>query len=299
MNRSLSLLSGFLIVLLLGFGLCTFTVQQGSEALKFRLGELQVNKNNEPVIYSPGLHFKFPIVNSIRYIDMRLQDLSADSASIITKGQKTITVDYFAKWRVSDLPLYFRSTGGNYNRAVGLLTKNINSVLLREIGKRTLADVVANDRATIMKVLREQSGLTVMKLLGVKIVDVRIRRVELPQQVNEAVYTRMRTQREQVATQYRSQGQAKNESIKADTDATVQIKLATAEAQAQAIRAAGDKEAAMIYLNAYNKDPNFYAFYRSLGAYQAVFHDKNDVMVLKPNSEFFKFFNMNKLTQKH
>lgn len=295
MNKTLNSIIALIVIVLLGFALFTFTVQQGQTALKLRLGELVTNKAGQPKLYKPGLHFKIPFVNNIRYFDMRLQGLSADSSRIYTEEQKSVLVDYYAKWRIADLALYYKRTGGNPQRATLLLTQKINDVLRAAIGKRTLSDVVANDRAAIMDLLDKQARQSASSL-GVNVVDVRIQGIELPQEVNDAVYTRMRTQREQVATQYRSEGKAKGESIMAGADADVIIQIAQAKAKAQQIRANGDRKSAIIYLTAYNKDPQFYAFYRSLNAYENVFHDKNNIMVLKPNSEFFRYFNMRNST---
>lgn len=296
MNKTINSIIALIVIVLLGFALFTFTVQQGQTALKLRLGELVTNKAGQPKLYKPGLHFKIPFVNNIRYFDMRLQGLSADSSRIYTEEQKSVLVDYYAKWRIADLALYYKRTGGNPDRATLLLTQKINDVLRAAIGKRTLSDVVANDRAAIMDLLDKQARQSASSL-GVNVVDVRIQGIELPQEVNDAVYTRMRTQREQVAAQYRSEGKAKGESIMADADADVVIQIAQAKAKAQQIRANGDRKSAIIYLTAYNKDPQFYAFYRSLNAYENVFHDKNNIMVLKPNSEFFRYFNMRNSTE--
>lgn len=278
------------VIFLVLLGGSFFTVPQGESALKLRLGELVRNSQGQAEVYTPGLHFKLPFVNTVRYLNMRLQSLNVDSSRVYTAEQKSVLVDYYAKWRISDLSLYYTRTGGYALQAQQLLTQKINDALRAAIGKRTIKDVVSSDREAIMQILNKNANQSA-KDLGIKVVDVRIQGIELPAEVQNSVFDRMRTERKQVATKHRSQGQASAETIRADTDAQVTVTEAKANAQSQAIRAAGDKEAALIYIEAYNQDPAFYALYRSLDAYQHVFKDKNTIMVLKPNSEFFKYFN--------
>ncbi len=248
-----------------------------------------VASDGKPAEYGPGLHFKLPVVNTIKYLDVRLQTLTEDSSRVYTAEQKSVLVDYYAKWRVNNLAVYYTRAGGTPDLANRLLKQKINDGLRAAIGKRTIQDVVSSDRAEIMGLLNEDTN-TFANTLGIEVVDVRIQGIELPQEVRDSVYDRMRTERKQVATKHRAQGKAQSETIRADTDAQVAVSVAKAKADSQRIRADGDQEAATIYSNAYNKDPNFYALYRSLEAYRHVFHGKNNVMVLKPDSEFFKYF---------
>lgn len=277
------------LVCLVLLGSSLYTVQEGQTALKLRLGKLVVGQDGRAAEYEPGLHIKFPIINTIKMLDVRLQMLSVDSSRIYTAEQKSVLVDYYAKWRINDLSLYYTRTGGEPFRARELLTQKINDALRAAIGKRTIKDVVSSDRAEIMQLLNADANKSA-ESLGIEVVDVRIQGIELPREVRDSVYERMRTERKQVATKHRAQGKAASETIRADTDATVAVTLAEAKANSQKIRADGDQEAATIYSNAYDKDPKFYALYRSLEAYRHVFHGKNNVMVLKPDSEFFKYF---------
>lgn len=268
-----------------------YTVSEGQRALVLRLGEIvQDSKTNKAKVEKPGLHFKLPFINSVRYFDVRLQTLDVESSRILTAEQKYVLVDYYAKWRIHNIPLYYTRTGGYSVRAQNLLKQKINDSLRAAFGRRTIKEVIATERTNIMGLLNKRANKSA-ESLGIEVTDVRIRGIELPRQVREAVYQRMRTEREQVATRLRSQGMAKAEAIRADTDAKYAITVAQARANAQRIRASGDSEAAKIYTDAYNRNPKFYAFYRSLQAYQQVFTNKDTVMVLKPNGDFFKYFN--------
>lgn len=277
------------LVLLILLFMSVFTIQEGQLGLVLRLGELQKTKTGQIKIYQPGLHFKIPLITTVRKLDVRLQNLSEESSRILTKEQKYVIVDYFAKWKIANLPLYYKRTGGNANRAQMLLQQKINDVLRGEIGSHTIKEVVSGERMNIMKLLQNKANQSA-QVLGIDVNDVRIIAIDLPQQVRDSVYQRMRSEREQVAAKHRSQGQAQAESIRANADATVAVLLAKARASAQQIRANGDAAAAKIYTKSYSKNPKFYALYRSLEAYRQVFHNQGTVMVLRPNSEFFKYF---------
>ncbi len=267
-----------------------FNVQEGQRGLALRLGNIETTKDGQAKIYGPGLHYKVPIIVTVRKFDVRLQDLEDKSPRILTKEQKYLYVDYFAKWRIVDLPLYYTRTGGLSANAKQLLTQKINESLRAEFGKRNLQDVVADQRSDIMGFLRSSAN-TVARGLGLAITDVRIKSIDLVPEVQDSVFKSMSTKREQAATTYRSSGFAEAERIRAEADTTAIKMIADANQASAAIRAKGDEEAANIYTSAYKQDPEFYALFRSLQAYREVFNNNHTIMVLKPDNQFFKYFN--------
>lgn len=277
-----------LLSLLIAFN-SFFIVHEGQAALVLRLGELKHQSDGNAVVYQPGLHMKLPIIEKVRKLDVRLQNLEAESPRILTKEQKYLYVDYYAKWRIADVSLYYQRTGGFPLRAQQLMTQKINDSLRAQFGKKELQEVVSDDRVTIMSNL-QQSANEGAQGLGIEIADVRIKSIDLLKEVQESVFKRMSTKREQVATEYRSEGKATAEEVRSRADADAAKLLADASQQAQKVRAQGDALAAKIFSAAYSKDPVFYAFYRSLEAYRQVFSNSNNIMVLNPNSEFFKYF---------
>jgi len=257
------------LFLLLSFSL--FTVREGQEAIVLRLGKIETNGDGKAIIYQPGLHFKYPIINNVRLFDIRLQTLDIQSSRIVTREKKDVIVDSYVKWRISNLPLYFTRTGGNEQNAAVLLEQQLNDGIRAKFGRRTISEVVSDDRQEIMFRLKGAVGITA-KGLGIDVVDVRIKRIDLPTEVSAAVFDRMRAERERVATEHRADGKAAAEAIKADADATVTVTKATARAKGAEIRAKGNAQAASIYSKAFGKDEEFYSFYRSLGAYQQTFY---------------------------
>jgi membrane protease subunit HflC len=291
MKQGITFLTLLMLVgLVILFG-SIFTVNEGSHALVLRLGKLQISKlTDKPREYAPGLHFKLPFITSVLHFDTRLQNLSDDASPkrVLTEEQKYVLVDYYAKWRINDLPLYYKSTLDSTDRANVLLKQNINDELRALFGERTISEVVSGERSDIMAKLK-QAANTAANKLGISVTDVRIQGIELPQEVQQSVFQRMSTQREQVATNLRAQGQASAEEIKATSDAQVTKELAISKAQAQVIRAEGDQQASNIYIKAYSQNPNFYRFYKSLLSYQAALAGSNTTMVIDPNSDYFKY----------
>lgn len=285
-----------LIIVILGLS-CFFTVNQGQVALSLRLGNIERDSRGHPLIYGPGLHFKAPFIVSVHKFNTRLQDLEDKSPRILTKEQKYLYVDYYAKWRIKDLPLYYTRTGGYAENAKQLLTQKINDALRAQFGKRDLQEVVADQRSDVMGFLRESAN-TAAKGLGLEIVDVRIKSIDLMPDVQDSVFKSMSTKREQDATSYRSGGIADAERIRAEADATAIKMLADANRDAAQLRAKGDEEAADIYTAAYKKDPEFYALFRSLQSYREAFSNNHTIMVLKPDNQFFKYFNQAQPAQK-
>ncbi len=278
-----------IVILILLYASC-FTVREGQRALNLRLGSIVIDsKTNKAQEYGPGLHIKTPFITTVKKFDVRLQDLEDKSPRILTREQKYLYVDYYAKWRIEDLPLYFTRTGGRADVAQQLLTQKINDSLRAEFGKRDLQEVVADARSDIMVSLKNSANLGAQGL-GLSITDVRIKSIDLLPEVLDSVFKRMSTKREQVATSYRSDGLAQAERIRSEADAQAIKMLANANRQAAQQRAAGDTEASSIYTEAYSKDPEFYALYRSLEAYRQVFSNNHTVMVLNPDNQFFKYF---------
>jgi len=269
------------IVLLAGTSL--FTVDQRERALVFQLGEIR------EVITEPGLNFKWPLIQNVRFFDNRILTLDTpETERFITSEKKNLLVDSFVKWRIDDVRQYYISVQGDEARAQTRLAQTINSALREEFGKRTVHDVVSGEREEIMRVVRGSVGEDAKKI-GVVIVDVRLKRVELPQEVSEAVYRRMEAERKSVAAELRSEGFSQGEKIRAEGDREREVIIAEAYRDAQRVKGEGDRKASAVYARAFSENPEFYSFYRSLDAYRAGFKNKSDVLVLEPNSEFFKY----------
>lgn len=285
------LIGGFCVLILLMMSL--FQVTQGSKALLLRFGRLVVDSSGKPQIFDPGLHFKIPFINQTEHFDVRLQTMSGndrtDVASILTKEQKYVLVDYFVKWRVANIALYYQRTGGVPRKAELLLRQSIDDALRAAFGERTITEVVSGQRSDIMDLTRSAVDKSA-QYLGVDVIDVRVKRIDLPKEVSDSVYERMRAERERIATRHRSDGKKEAEKIRAKVDADVTVLLANASATAAKVRAKGRAKAAAIYDNAYGKNKDFYAFMQSLVAYEKTFNTPQDVLVLRPDSEFFKYF---------
>lgn len=289
-----------LILLVMLLLTTVYTVREGQHGILLRLGKIVSDSSGKPAVKGPGLHFKFPFINTIRIFDTRIQTLDIESSRIVTANKKDVLVDYFVKWRINDLPLYFTRTEGNILQAETLLAQKLNDGLRAEFGKRTIKEVVSGKseddgvgrggRSEIMALLRKQSKQSA-KDLGINVIDVRIKRIDLPTEVSRSVYERMRAERERVATEHRAEGKSKGEAIRAEADAKVTVILATAKSEAERIRGDGYAQAAHIYANAYGKHQEFFAFYRSVNAYMRAFNSNKDVVILKPDSQFFKYFN--------
>lgn len=272
------------ILAVIGVSLSAFTVKQWELAIKLQLGEIVDAE------YKPGLHWMIPFVNNVKIFDGRIQTLDANPQRFLTGEKKDVIVDSFVKWRIANVGQYYRSTGGSPLRTATLLAERINTSLRDEFGKRTIVEVVSGERAEIMALLTKEADEKANEL-GVEVIDVRIKRIDLPSEVSGSVYERMRAERERVARDWRAQGDEAAEKITADADRQRTIILANAFRDAEKLRGEGDAKAAAIYAKAYESNSEFYAFYRSLSAYRSVFSDSGNMMVLKPDSEFFKYFN--------
>lgn len=266
-----------------------FVINQYERAIVLRLGKIEVDGNNQPVIRQPGLNFKIPFITTARIFDIRLQTLDIESSRIVTLEKKDLLVDYYIKWKITNLPTFFKSTGGNIVRIQTLIEQKANDGIRAEFGKRTIKEVVSGERRDIMQILRKIVDSNA-ESLGVDVIDVRIKRIDLPTEVSSTVFARMRSERQRIATQHRAEGRATAEAIRAQADAEVTILKATANSKSKQIRGAGDAKAAQIYADAYEQDAEFYSFYRSMRAYSNAFTSKQDLLVLDPANKFFKHF---------
>ena len=283
MKRNLGALVTGLLVMLLVASMSMFVVDQRQNAIVFRLGEVVAIKAD------PGLYFKVPLLDNVRFFDVRILTIdTSEPERFLTSEKKNVLVDLFVKWRIIDVRQYFVSVGGDEARAQTRLLQTINDGLRAEFGNRTVHDVVSGERDKIMDLMRIKANEDASKI-GVEVIDVRLKRVDLPQEVSVDVYRRMEAERKRVANELRSTGGAESEKIRADADRQREVILAEAYRDAQRIKGEGDAKAAANYAKAYEINPEFYAFYRSLEAYRASFKNKNDVLVLEPNSEFFKY----------
>lgn len=261
----------------------TYVVDQREKALLFRLGE--IIKEDIP----PGLHFKYPLINNAKFFDARILTLDAQPESFLTVEKKNVTVDFFVKWRIRAVGQYYRATRGDERNALSRLSQIMKDQLRNEFGKRTIKEAVSGERSEIMTILKVKSNETA-KELGIEIVDVRISRIDLPDDVSGAVYARMRAERDRVARDFRARGMEQAERIRAEADREHVAILANAYRESEKIRGEGDAESANIYADAYNRDAEFYSFTRSIKAYEAAFGGA-DTLILEPESEFFHYFN--------
>jgi len=272
-----------------------FTVYATDRAIITRLGALLKNKEGKVKTLGPGLHFKLPLLDSVHEFDVRLNLTEIPSERIVTKEKEVLMVDVFVEWRIHDLPLFYTTTQGRgelfagRDRAEQLLRQNVKGVLHAEFGQRTLEDVISGDRNQLMQKIVERTDENA-KSYGMQIVDLRINRVEYPPEVNDKVFARMSSERKQVAVRFRANGEAKAALIRAEADKTARIMVAEAEKEAERIKGEGDAKAMQIYADSYNQAPEFFDFYRSLEAYKKSFQNKQDLLVLKPEGEFFKYF---------
>ena len=271
------------VVLVLVIAMSMFVVDQRQNAIVFRLGEVVAIKKD------PGLYFKVPLLDNVRFFDVRILTIDTpEPERFLTSEKKNVLVDLFVKWRITDVRNYFTSVGGDESNAQRRLLQTINDGLRAEFGNRTVHDVVSGERDKIMDLMRNKANEDAIKI-GVEVLDVRLKRVDLPQEVSESVYRRMEAERKRVANELRSTGGAESEKIRADADKQREVILAEAYRDAQRIKGEGDAKASANYAKAYEVNPEFYAFYRSLEAYRASFRNKNDILVLEPNSEFFRY----------
>jgi membrane protease subunit HflC len=283
MNKNFGNILAGAIALLILLSLSMYVVDQRKTAIVFQLGEVVAVKTK------PGLYFKIPLMQNVRFFDARIQTLDMPEAErFITAEKKNMMVDAFIKWRIADVKQYYISVGGDETRAQTRLMQTVNAVMREEFGKHTIHEVIAEDREQIMQTLREKTNADASKI-GVEVLDVRLKRVDFPQEISDSVYRRMEAERKSAANELRATGNAESEQIRADADRQREVLLAEAYREAQRIKGEGDAKAAAIYAGAFGRNPEFFEFYRSLEAYKQSFKSKNDMMVIDPSSAFFKY----------
>lgn len=277
---------GIAALLIIGM-MCVFTVNETEKAIKFKLGEIVKDD------YTPGLYFKWPFINNVKKFDSRIQTMDTKPERFLTAEKKNVIVDSFVKWRIGDIRKFYTVVAGDVNQANLRLDQIIKDAFRSEFGKRDIKQLVSTDRSAIREILLKKSKVAAAAL-GLDIVDVQVKRIDLPSEVSSSVYRRMEAERERVAREFRSQGAEAAERIRADADRQRVVTLANAYKDAEKLRGEGDAKAAEIYARAYSADVEFYTFYRSLNAYRETFKNPDQMMVIDPDSEFFKYFNAQK-----
>lgn len=260
-----------------------FVIRETERAVMLQFGEV-VNPNIEP-----GLHWKIPFVNNVRKFDGRVLTVDSQPERFFTQEKKAVIVDSYAKFRVADTAKFYTATNGEETRAMGLLSQRINDGLRNQVAVRTIQEVVSGERDQLMDNITRKLNEVALTELGVEVVDVRVKQIDLPPDVSESVYRRMNAEREKEAREHRSQGQELAEGIRAAADREVTVIEANAYRDAEQIRGEGDAQATAIYAEAFNQDPEFYSFTRSLRAYREAFQDSGDMLLLRPDSEFFRY----------
>jgi membrane protease subunit HflC len=277
----------FWLIVAVGVGLTVyssfFVVDQRERAVVFQMGELLGTE------YAPGLHMKIPFVQTVEKFDGRVLTLDNQVENFLTVEKKNVEVDFFVKWRIADTTTYYRATGGQDLVAMDRLSAIVNRSLRDEFGSLTIQQAVSGERDEIMRAL-EKTASEKVKELGIQIIDVRVKRIDLPKEVSESVYDRMRAERTRVASDLRARGAEEAEKIRAEADRVAQTTIADSYRDAEKIRGEGDAKASEIYAKAYGQDAEFYSFYRSLNIYRDAFSSKQDVLVLEPKGEFFRYF---------
>ena len=289
MKRSSIIISALSLIAVIIISQSIYVVSEIERAVKLRFGEIV------EFDVQPGLHFKWPIVNSIKYFDGRILTLDAVPQRYLTSEKKALMVDSFIKWRIKDVAKYFTTTGGDEERAKRLLSQRVDTGLRNEFGVRTVKEVVSGERDQLMNSLATSLDTIAQQELGVEVIDLRVKKIDLPFEVSDSVYNRMRTERERLARELRAQGNEVAEKIRATADKDKTIILADAYREAEETRGSGDAKATATYAEAYTKDPEFYDFTRSLKAYQSTFQSKGDILIIDPDSDFFKYLDNSKI----
>ncbi len=282
--KAISIIFVALIVLVVGSS-SIYVVPETQSAVKLRFGELIQND------ITPGLHFKAPMIDDIKKFDVRVLTLDVPTREYLTIEKKPLEVDSFVTWQIENVAKYYKSTSGEEGRAVSLLSSRIDNGLRDQFGVRTMHEVISGQRDELMLELTKAMSLVAEEEFGIKIVDIRIKGIDLPKSVSGDVYRRMRTEREKEAQEHRSKGRELAEGIKADADRQDTVIRAEAYRDSEETRGEGDEIAAQIYADAYTQNAEFYSFYRSLSAYESAFSNKSDILVIDPDSDFLKYLN--------
>ena len=268
-----------------------FVVREGERSIVIQFGKVERDSDTgDTRVFEPGLHFKLPFIDSVKTLDARIQTLDDAPDRFVTSEKKDLIVDSYVKWKIDDFARYYLSTGGNKMQAEALLKQKVNNGLRSEFGTRTIRQIVSGERSALMNQAMEQAS-TSSDELGIEIVDVRVKQINLPTEVSNSIFQRMRAERAAVAREHRSEGQEQAEVIRADIDAKVTVMLADAKRNARQVRGEGDAAAAQIYASAYSQNADFYRFLRSMDAYRTSFDSKQDILVIEPDSEFFRYMN--------
>ncbi|GAC18976.1 protease modulator HflC [Paraglaciecola arctica] len=286
-------MKNFIALIIVALGLLVFgslfVVDEGNKAIVIQFGKVQRDsETGDTKVFEPGLHLKLPFFDRVVSLDARIQTLDEIPDRFVTSEKKDLIVDLYVKWKIEDFAKYYLATGGIKASAEILLQQKVNNGLRSEFGTRTITQIVSGERSELMDEAMEQASSSSDEL-GIKIVDVRVKQINLPLEVRNYIFQRMRTEREAVAREHRSEGKEKAEFIKADIDAKITVMLADAERNQRKLRGEGEAQAAQIYAETYTKDPEFYSFLRSMDAYKKSFSSKQDILVVEPDSDFFRY----------
>jgi membrane protease subunit HflC len=286
-------MKNFIALIIVALGLLTFSslfvVEEGNKAIVIQFGKVQRDsETGDTTVFEPGLHFKLPFFDRVVTLDARIQTLDEAPDRFVTSEKKDLIVDLYVKWKIEDFAKYYLATGGIKSSAEILLQQKVNNGLRSEFGTRTIQQIVSGERSELMDEAMAQAS-TSSDELGIEIIDVRVKQINLPLEVRNFIFQRMRTEREAVAREHRSEGKEKAEFIKADIDAKITVMLADAERNLRKLQGEGEAQAAQIYAETYTKDADFYRFLRSMDAYKKSFSSKQDVLVVEPDSDFFRY----------
>ena len=286
-------MKNFIALIIVALGLLIFgslfVVEEGNKAIVIQFGKVQRDsETGDTTVFEPGLHLKLPFFDRVVTLDARIQTLYEQPDRFVTAEKKDLIVDLYVKWKIEDFAKYYLATGGIKSSAEILLQQKVNNGLRSEFGTRTIQQIVSGERSELMDEAMAQASSSSDEL-GIKIIDVRVKQINLPLEVRNFIFQRMRSEREAVAREHRSEGKEKAEFIKADIDAKITVMLADAERNLRKLRGEGEAQAAQIYAETYTKDPEFYSFLRSMDAYKKSFSSKQDVLVVEPDSDFFRY----------
>ena len=286
-------MKNFIALIIVALGLLVFgslfVVEEGNKAIVIQFGKVQRDSETDITkVFEPGLHLKLPFFDRVVKLDARIQTLDEAPDRFVTSEKKDLIVDLYVKWKIEDFAKYYLATGGIKSSAEILLQQKVNNGLRSEFGTRTIQQIVSGERSELMDEAMEQASTSTDEL-GIEIIDVRVKQINLPLEVRNFIFQRMRTEREAVAREHRSEGKEKAEFIKADIDAKITVMLADAERNLRKLKGEGEAQAAQIYAETYTKDPDFYRFLRSMDAYKTSFSSKQDVLVIEPDSDFFRY----------
>lgn len=274
------------LVIVVGYS-SLFVVQEGERAIVFQFSKVQRDSDGNVVVFEPGLHFKLPLIENVRVLNAKVQTLDDAADRFVTSEKKDLLVDSYVKWRIKDFGKYFLATAGRTERAETLLKQYINNGLRTEFGTRTIQQIVSGERADLMSSALAQAGKAAEEL-GIEVLDVRVKKINLPDEISKSIFARMRAERSAVANEHRARGREQAAIITADVDTKIMVMKAEAERNSRTIRGEGDALAAKAYADAYNKNADFFSFIRSLEAYNRSFNSKSDIMIVQPDSDFFK-----------